>query len=329
MTLVAAEVEDPQVDVAEAPERLHHVAGASEDPVKDYLKGIGRVPLLTALEEVQLSKRVEAGLMAAHVLATTTVLEDALRLDLEEIVEDGHAAKQHLVEANLRLVVNVARRYPVNGMHFLDLIQEGNLGLIRAVEKFDYQKGFKFSTYATWWIRQAVTRAMSDQSRVIRLPVHMGEMVNKMFRTQRQLTQTLGREPTLEELAEVLELPATKVADIQRHAKDAVSLHAPVGDDERSELSDVIQESDAPTAFDTVSFGMLRSHLESVLDDLTDRESTVVRMRFGLDDGRPKTLDEIGDRFDLTRERIRQIEAKTMAKLRHPSRSQALHDYLD
>src|SRR4051795_2784249 len=300
--------------------------GVSADLVRAYLNGIGRTRLLTAVEEVELSKRIEAGLYADEKLAEAG---DDLAPLLEIIIAEGKAAKNHLLEANLRLVVSIAKRYTGRGMAFLDLIQEGNLGLIRAVEKFDYTKGYKFSTYATWWIRQAITRAMADQARTIRIPVHMVEQINKLTRVQRQMLQDLGREPTPEELAKELDMTPDKVVEIQGYAREPVSLEQNVGDEGDSQLGDFIEDADAPVAAEVVSFGLLQRELDSVLKTLPDREAAVVALRFGLTDGQPRTLDEIGKEFGLTRERIRQIEAKTLSKLRHPSRSQKLRDYLE
>jgi RNA polymerase primary sigma factor len=304
-------------------------AGATADPVKDYLKQIGKVPLLNAEEEVDLAKRIEAGLFAEELLATRGPFKDRRQGDYEWIAEDGQRAKNHLLEANLRLVVSLAKRYTGRGMLFLDLIQEGNLGLIRAVEKFDYTKGYKFSTYATWWIRQAITRAMADQARTIRIPVHMVEVINKLARVQRQMLQDLGREPTPEELARELDMTPEKVVEVQKYGREPISLHTPLGEEGDSEFGDLIEDSEAIVPADAVSFTLLQEQLDSVLDTLSDRESGVVKMRFGLTDGQPKTLDEIGKVYGVTRERIRQIESKTMSKLRHPSRSQVLRDYLD
>ena len=304
--------------------------GATADPVKDYLKQIGKVPLLTAGQEVELAKRIEAGLFADHKLAEgSAVLRPGQSSDLERVAEDGRRAKNHLVEANLRLVVSLARRYAGRGMLFLDLIQEGNLGLIRGVEKFDYTKGYKFSTYATWWIRQAITRAMADQARTIRIPVHMVEVINKLARVQRQMLQDLGREPTPEELAAELDMTPEKVIEVQKYGREPISLHTPLGEDGDSEFGDLIEDSEAIQPGEAVSFTLLQEQLHSVLDTLSEREAGVVSMRFGLTDGQPKTLDEIGKVYGVTRERIRQIESKTMSKLRHPSRSQVLRDYLD
>jgi RNA polymerase primary sigma factor len=306
------------------------VAGATSDPVKDYLKQIGKVPLLNAEQEVELAKRIEAGLFAEEKLADgRDGLRPDTRIDLEWIAEDGRRAKNHLLEANLRLVVSLAKRYTGRGMLFLDLIQEGNLGLIRAVEKFDYTKGYKFSTYATWWIRQAITRAMADQARTIRIPVHMVEVINKLARVQRQMLQDLGREPTPEELAAELDMTPEKVIEVQKYGREPISLHTPLGEDGDSEFGDLIEDSEAIQPGEAVSFTLLQEQLHSVLDTLSEREAGVVSMRFGLTDGQPKTLDEIGKVYGVTRERIRQIESKTMSKLRHPSRSQVLRDYLD
>ena len=305
------------------------VAGATADPVKDYLKQIGKVPLLNAEQEVELAKRIEAGLFAEEKLAEAEAMAIDQRIDLEWIAEDGRRAKNHLLEANLRLVVSLAKRYTGRGMLFLDLIQEGNLGLIRAVEKFDYTKGYKFSTYATWWIRQAITRAMADQARTIRIPVHMVEVINKLARVQRQMLQDLGREPTPEELAVELDMTPEKVVEVQKYGREPISLHTPLGEDGDSEFGDLIEDSEAIQPGEAVSFTLLQEQLHSVLDTLSEREAGVVSMRFGLTDGQPKTLDEIGKVYGVTRERIRQIESKTMSKLRHPSRSQVLRDYLD
>ena len=317
------------VDDTDEPVQQVTQAGATADPVKDYLKQIGKVPLLNAEQEVELAKRIEAGLFAEEKLNAGKKIADKLRRDLEWIAEDGRRAKNHLLEANLRLVVSLAKRYTGRGMLFLDLIQEGNLGLIRAVEKFDYTKGYKFSTYATWWIRQAITRAMADQARTIRIPVHMVEVINKLARVQRQMLQDLGREPTPEELAKELDMTPEKVVEVQKYGREPISLHTPLGEDGDSEFGDLIEDSEAIVPSDAVSFTLLQEQLESVLDTLSDREAGVVRMRFGLTDGQPKTLDEIGKVYGVTRERIRQIESKTMSKLRHPSRSQVLRDYLD
>jgi RNA polymerase primary sigma factor len=305
------------------------ITGATADPVKDYLKQIGKVPLLNAAEEVELAMRIEAGLFAEDKLANTPNMPKELERELRWVARDGQRAKSHLLGANLRLVVSLAKRYTGRGMQFLDLIQEGNLGLIRAVEKFDYTKGFKFSTYATWWIRQAITRAMADQARTIRIPVHMVEVINKLARVQRQMLQDLGREPTPEELSRELDMTPEKVIEVQKYGREPISLHTPLGEDGDSEFGDLIEDTEAVVPADAVGFTMLQRQLESLLDSLSEREAGVIRMRFGLGDGMPKTLDQIGDTFGVTRERIRQIESKTMAKLRHPSRSQSLRDYLE
>ncbi|WP_326642567.1 RNA polymerase sigma factor [Streptosporangium sp. NBC_01755] len=331
----AVEVNEDEVlilsdDDDDAPVPQVAAAGATADPVKDYLKQIGKVPLLNAEQEVELAKRIEAGLFAEEQLGTDGErLPVDVRAELEWIAEDGRRAKNHLLEANLRLVVSLAKRYTGRGMLFLDLIQEGNLGLIRAVEKFDYTKGYKFSTYATWWIRQAITRAMADQARTIRIPVHMVEVINKLARVQRQMLQDLGREPTPEELARELDMTPEKVVEVQKYGREPISLHTPLGEEGDSEFGDLIEDSEAIVPADAVSFTLLQEQLHSVLDTLSEREAGVVSMRFGLTDGQPKTLDEIGKVYGVTRERIRQIESKTMSKLRHPSRSQVLRDYLD
>ena len=316
-------------DDDDAPAQQVVTAGATADPVKDYLKQIGKVALLNAEQEVELAKRIEAGLFSEEKMASSGKLEPKLRRELEWIASDGRRAKNHLLEANLRLVVSLAKRYTGRGMLFLDLIQEGNLGLIRAVEKFDYTKGYKFSTYATWWIRQAITRAMADQARTIRIPVHMVEVINKLARVQRQMLQDLGREPTPEELAKELDMTPEKVVEVQKYGREPISLHTPLGEDGDSEFGDLIEDSEAVVPADAVSFTLLQEQLHQVLDTLSEREAGVVSMRFGLTDGQPKTLDEIGKVYGVTRERIRQIESKTMSKLRHPSRSQVLRDYLD
>jgi RNA polymerase primary sigma factor len=306
---------------------------ASADSVRAYLKQIGKVALLNAEEEVELAKRIEAGLYATQKM--TEVAERGKKLPVQQrrdmtwICRDGDRAKNHLLEANLRLVVSLAKRYTGRGMAFLDLIQEGNLGLIRAVEKFDYTKGYKFSTYATWWIRQAITRAMADQARTIRIPVHMVEVINKLGRIQRELLQDLGREATPEELAKEMDITPEKVLEIQQYAREPISLDQTIGDEGDSQLGDFIEDSEAVVAVDAVSFTLLQDQLQSVLETLSEREAGVVRLRFGLTDGQPRTLDEIGQVYGVTRERIRQIESKTMSKLRHPSRSQVLRDYLD
>ena len=311
------------------PEQTVLTAGATADPVKDYLKQIGRVALLNAELEVELATRVEAGLFADEALKNTKKIDKKLKRELEWIVEDGKRAKNHLLEANLRLVVSLAKRYTGRGMLFLDLIQEGNLGLIRAVEKFDYTKGYKFSTYATWWIRQAITRAMADQARTIRIPVHMVEVINKLARVQRQMLQDLGREPTPEELAKELDMTPEKVVEVQKYGREPISLHTPLGEEGDSEFGDLIEDSEAVKPEESVTFTILQEQLMQVLGGLTNREADVIKARYGLTDGQPKTLDEIGKVHGVTRERIRQIESKTMSKLRHPSRSQSLRDYLD
>ena len=320
-------IKDSEED--DAPAQTVLTAGATADPVKDYLKLIGRVPLLNAEMEVELSLQVEAGLFAEEKLAHDKKLDKKTKREYEQLVIQGRRAKNHLLEANLRLVVSLAKRYTGRGMLFLDLIQEGNLGLIRAVEKFDYTKGYKFSTYATWWIRQAITRAMADQARTIRIPVHMVEVINKLARVQRQMLQDLGREPTPEELAKELDMTPEKVVEVQKYGREPISLHTPLGEEGDSEFGDLIEDSEAIVPADAVSFTLLQEQLHSVLDTLSEREAGVVAMRFGLTDGQPKTLDEIGKVYGVTRERIRQIESKTMSKLRHPSRSQVLRDYLD
>lgn len=312
------------------PKRRVIAAGATADPVKDYLKQIGRVSLLNAEQEVDLSERIEAGLYAQHLLDTESDKMDFKRKrELKWAANDGKKAKDHLLEANLRLVVSLAKRYTGRGMLFLDLIQEGNLGLIRAVEKFDWKKGFKFSTYATWWIRQAITRAMADQARTIRVPVHMVEVINKLSRVQRQMLQDLGREPTPDELARELDMPVEKVQEVQKYGREPISLHTPLGEDGDSEFGDLIEDTDAIAPSDAVAFSLLQEQFKQVLETLSPREAGVIKMRYGLEDGQPKTLDDIGRVYGVTRERIRQIESKTMSKLRHPSRSQTLRDFLD
>jgi RNA polymerase primary sigma factor len=304
-------------------------SAATSDPVRMYLKEIGRVPLLSAAEEVDLAKRVEAGLFASEKLTTQRKLPAEFERELELIEREGQLAKKRLIEANLRLVVSIAKRYVGRGMLFLDLIQEGNLGLIRAVEKFDYTKGYKFSTYATWWIRQAITRAIADQARTIRIPVHMVETINKLIRIQRQLLQDLGREPTPEEIGQEMEMPPERVREIQKLAQEPVSLETPIGEEEDSNLGDFIEDSDAIVPIDAASFILLQEQLDAILHTLSEREKKVIQLRFGLSDGHPRTLEEVGKEFGVTRERIRQIESKTLSKLRHPSRSQKLRDYLD
>ncbi len=317
-------------DDTDEPVQQVTVAGATADPVKDYLKQIGKVSLLNAEQEVDLARSIEAGLYAEYKLKNEAdSMTPKERRELHFLAQDGQLAKNHLLEANLRLVVSLAKRYTGRGMQFLDLIQEGNLGLIRAVEKFDYTKGYKFSTYATWWIKQAITRAMADQARTIRIPVHMVEVINKLARVQRQMLQDLGREPTPEELAKELDMTPEKVVEVQKYGREPISLHTPLGEDGDSEFGDLIEDSEAIVPADAVSFTLLQEQLHNVLDTLSEREAGVVAMRFGLGDGQPKTLDEIGKVYGVTRERIRQIESKTMSKLRHPSRSQVLRDYLD
>ncbi|MFE3254509.1 RNA polymerase sigma factor [Nocardia sp. NPDC059091] len=329
--------DDPDWDDRESPAlrraRKEAALTAGGDSTRAYLKQIGRVPLLSAEEEVDLAIRIEVGLYAAEKLheelESGSGITAARRRDLTWVVQDGIKAKNHLLEANLRLVVSIAKRYTGRGMAFLDLIQEGNLGLVRAVEKFDYRKGFKFSTYATWWIRQAISRAMADQSRTIRIPVHVVEIINKLGRAQRALLQQLGREATPEELAEELDITPEKVLEIRQYAREPISLDQTIGDEGNSQLGDFIEDTEAVVAIDAVSFSLLQRQLQSVLDTLNPREAGVMRLRYGLDDGLPRTLDDIGKVYGVTRERIRQIESKTMSKLRHPSRSQALQDYLD
>ena len=312
------------------PKRRVIAAGATADPVKDYLKQIGRVSLLNAEQEVDLSERIEAGLYAQHLLDTEgDTMSFKRKRELKWAAADGKKAKDHLLEANLRLVVSLAKRYTGRGMLFLDLIQEGHLGLIRAVEKFDWKKGFKFSTYATWWIRQAITRAMADQARTIRVPVHMVEVINKLARVQRQMLQDLGREPTPDELARELDMPVEKVQEVQKYGREPISLHTPLGEDGDSEFGDLIEDTDAIAPSDAVAFSLLQEQFKQVLETLSPREAGVIKMRYGLEDGQPKTLDDIGRVYGVTRERIRQIESKTMSKLRHPSRSQTLRDFLD
>ncbi|WP_067915529.1 RNA polymerase sigma factor RpoD [Actinomadura rubrobrunea] len=326
------------VEVLESPQEAEDVTRADEgdlgkraptsDLVRIYLREIGRVPLLTAEDEVELAKSIEAGLFAEEKLRHTAILSPMERLDLELLAREGARAKQRLIEANLRLVVSIAKRYVGRGMLFLDLIQEGNLGLIRAVEKFDYTKGFKFSTYATWWIRQAITRAIADQARTIRIPVHMVETINKLVRVQRQLHQDLGREPTPEEIGREMGLPPARVVEIQRIAQEPVSLQSPIGEED-SDLGDFIEDADAVVPIEAAAFILLQDQLEDILGTLSEREQRIIQLRFGLTDGHPRTLEEVGREFGVTRERIRQIESKTLAKLRHPSRAQMLREYLD
>ena len=322
--------ENENVTPSGNPRRRVVATGATADPVKDYLKQIGRVSLLNAQQEVDLSERIEAGLYAQHLLDSQSEgMEFKRRRALKWASADGKKAKDHLLEANLRLVVSLAKRYTGRGMFFLDLIQEGNLGLIRAVEKFDWKKGFKFSTYATWWIRQAITRAMADQARTIRVPVHMVEVINKLSRVQRQMLQDLGREPTPDELARELDMPVEKVQEVQKYGREPISLHTPLGEDGDSEFGDLIEDTDAIAPSEAVAFSLLQEQFKQVLETLSPREAGVIKMRYGLEDGQPKTLDDIGRVYGVTRERIRQIESKTMSKLRHPSRSQTLRDFLD
>lgn len=325
------EDDDKEVESGKAEDLDLTVQAVTNDPVRMYLKEIGKVPLLTASEEVDLAKRIEAGLSASERLSSTEAsdLDEGTRRRLEEIAADGLNAKKKLVEANLRLVVSIAKRYVGRGMLFLDLIQEGNLGLIRAVEKFDYSKGYKFSTYATWWIRQAITRAIADQARTIRIPVHMVETINKLVRVQRQLLQDLGREPTPEEIAEEMEVPPSKVREVLKVSQIPVSLEASIGEEDDSHLGDFVEDSTAVVPMDAAAFNLLREQLEEVLDDMTLREKRVIQLRFGLLDGHPRTLEEVGQVFGVTRERIRQIESKTLSKLRHPSKSGKLRDYME
>jgi RNA polymerase primary sigma factor len=327
--------EEPGPDADEERQRARRevemaLKAPTNDPVRMYLKEIGKVALLTAQEEVSLAKRIEAGVLATERIEKESErIPDTQMHELRWLERDGAVAKRHLVEANLRLVVSIAKRYVGRGMAFLDLIQEGNLGLIRAVEKFDYTKGYKFSTYATWWIRQAITRAIADQARTIRIPVHMVETINKLVRIQRQLLQDLGREPTADEIAKQMELSPDKVREIQKISQEPVSLETPVGEEEDSHLGDFIEDSEAVVPLERASFRLLQEQLESVLHTLSGREKEVIRLRFGLVDGQPRTLEEVGKKFGVTRERIRQIESKTLSKLRHPSRSQKLRDYLE
>jgi RNA polymerase primary sigma factor len=315
-------------DETDAPEPQLTSDGATNDPVRDYLKVIGRVRLLSAEQEVDLAKRIEAGLFAAQKLDEKPGPDPLFRRELEILDEDGRRAKSHLIEANLRLVVSIAKRYTRRGLTFLDLIQEGNTGLMRAVEKFDYVKGFKFSTYATWWIRQALTRALADQSRTIRIPIHAVEIINRVARLRRELLQEMGVEPTLEEVAEKMELPVAKIIELDGYVKEPVSLHTPLGEDGSTELGDVIEDSETVSPFDMVTFRLLKDTIQSVLSTMTPREAGIIALRYGLHDGQAKTLEEIGQVYGVTRERIRQIESKTISKLRHPSRSQALRDYV-
>ena len=324
--------EDPYVlsaDEDDAPVAVITTAGGTADPVKDYLRSIGRVPLLTAEQEVAVARRIEAGQLATHLLLHGRGYKDATRRELELVAEDGDRAKRHLIEANLRLVVSIAKKYTGRGVLFLDLIQEGNSGLIRAVEKFDHAKGFKFSTYATWWIRQAVTRGMADQARTVRVPSHMVESINKVTRAHRTFFQEQGRDPTPEEVAALLDLTPERVLEVQAYGRDPVALETPLGSDGDARLGDLLQDADAVEPAEAVTFGIMQQQIHAILATLPERESTVIAMRFGLTGARPATLDEIGRVYGVTRERIRQIEAKTMSKLRHPSRTEVLRDYLD
>jgi RNA polymerase sigma factor RpoD-like protein len=330
----AWEPESPHPDAypdedADAPSPQLTSGGATIDQVRDYLKQISRVSLLDAEKEVELAKRIEAGLFAERRLAEESALGLEFRRELEILAADGHVAKSHLVEANLRLVVSIAKRYSRRGMLFLDLIQEGNTGLIRAVEKFDYTKGFKFSTYATWWIRQAISRALADQSRTIRIPVHMVEVINRMAKVRREILQDTGAEPTPEQLADKLDVPVEKITEIEGYSKQPVSLHTPLGEDGGTELGDILEDSETISPADMVTFLLLKDAIQAVLANMTAREAGIISLRYGLIDGQARTLEEIGQVYGVTRERIRQIESKTMSKLRHPSRSQALRDYLD
>ncbi|MFN5558928.1 MAG: RNA polymerase sigma factor [Rhodoluna sp.] len=320
--LIISHKEDDDIPV-----QTTSITGATADPVKDYLKQIGKVALLNAELEVELAKRIEAGLFAEEKLATDKKLSRDVIRDLKWVVKDGQRAKSHLLEANLRLVVSLAKRYTGRGMQFLDLIQEGNLGLIRAVEKFDYTKGYKFSTYATWWIRQAITRAMADQARTIRIPVHMVEVINKLSRVQRQLLQDLGREPTPEELARELDMTPEKVVEVQKYGREPISLSTPLGEDGDSEFGDLIEDTSSEKPDEIAIDQAKRNELLRVLEGMNPREAQIIRSRYGLDDGVMKTLDQIGADMGVTRERIRQIENKAMSKLRHPSRAQGLRDY--
>jgi len=324
-----SEADEPDEEPSTLSRQQEVAARLSSDPVRMYLKEIGRVPLLTAEGEVDLSKRIEAGLFASEKLAAGSWSGDATRRELEAIERDGQLANKKLVEANLRLVVSIAKRYVGRGMLFLDLIQEGNLGLIRAVEKFDYTRGFKFSTYATWWIRQAITRSIADQGRTIRIPVHMVEAINKLVRVRRQLLQSLGRDATSEEIGRALELSVDKVEELLKISQEPVSLSLPVGEEDDSSLGDFIEDSDAVVPIEAAAFILLQEQLDSVLHSLNEREKKVIQLRFGLTDGHPRTLEDVGQEFGITRERVRQIETKTLSKLRHPSRSQQLRGYLD
>ncbi|MFD9421939.1 MULTISPECIES: RNA polymerase sigma factor [unclassified Streptomyces] len=331
----AADVQDPDVlllaeqDESDAPAPRLSTGGASVDPVKDYLRLISKFRLLTAEQEVELAKRIEAGLYAEQLLAEEPEPDPRYRRELTFLAEDGRHAKRHFTEANLRLVVAVAKRYTGRGLHFLDLIQEGNAGLIRAVEKFDYAKGFKFSTYATWWIKQAVSRAMADQSRTIRIPVHAVEVINRVARVRRELIRDLGAEPTAQELAEKAEISVERLTELDAYAREPISLEFSVSEGGDTAFGDLIVDSDSPSPWDVVAFGFLRRTLQTVLADMTPREAGIIALRYGLLGGPPRTLEEIGRVYGVTRERIRQIESRTMSKLRHPSRSHALREYLD
>jgi RNA polymerase primary sigma factor len=315
-------------EVDDIPVQTAAINGATADPVKDYLKQIGKVALLNAELEVELAKRIEAGLYAAHKMAEPKAkFSKEMLYDLKRVLKDGERAKSHLLEANLRLVVSLAKRYTGRGMQFLDLIQEGNLGLIRAVEKFDYTKGYKFSTYATWWIRQAITRAMADQARTIRIPVHMVEVINKLARVQRQLLQDLGREPTPEELARELDMTPEKVVEVQKYGREPISLSTPLGEDGDSEFGDLIEDTEAVSPLEAVTAAARKRELERILSTMSEREATILRHRYGLIDGIPKTLDQIGEEIGVTRERIRQIENKAISKLKHPTRAQRLSEF--
>jgi RNA polymerase primary sigma factor len=318
-----------EVDVADEPAPQVRTAGATTDPVRDYLQQIGRIPLLSAAQEVELAIRIECGVLAEEKLTSAAPLDPSCpRAELEWLVEDGHRARNHLLEANLRLVVSLAKRHNGRGLPFLDVIQEGNLGLIRAVEKFDYTKGYKFSTYATWWISQAIHRALADQARTIRVPVHLVEDINKLARVRRELLQDLGREPATEELAHHLDLSPDRVLQLQKYGRAPISLHTPLGDDAGSEFGDLIEDAEALTPDEAVTSNSLREQFEAAFALLSEREAAVMRMRFGLVDGQPMTLEAIGKKYGITRERIRQVESKALSKLRHPTRQTGLKEYL-
>ncbi|MFF2525423.1 RNA polymerase sigma factor [Streptomyces liangshanensis] len=329
VTVVETLTEDPVDDVPEPRRSTRADTGATSDLFRQYLREIGRIPLLTAAEEVELARSVEAGLFAEEKLGTATDLDSRLALDLDRLVVRGRVAKRRLIEANLRLVVSVAKRYIGRGLTMLDLVQEGNLGLIRAVEKFDYARGFKFSTYATWWIRQAMSRALADQARTIRVPVHVVELINRVVRVQRRLLQERGYEPSAEEVAAQLDVPPERVGEVLRLAQEPISLHSPVGEEDDVAFGDLIEDGDAASPVESAAFLLLRQHLNAVLSTLGERERKVVQLRYGLDDGRPRTLEEIGSIFGVTRERIRQIEAKTLGKLRNHTYADQLRGYLD